>query len=255
MAFSEAELVFLTLIFIYALGFLMSLLGARDNTSTVKKTKKKRKERKRATRRHCQDHQYAGRRGPDENDDEQPYNPRGTILWWDFLMLLLLIHYAFLEVMTIYTVSSLLPSWYQQLRTPWDLLITAKFIFELFFRKLWELVNNKKKSKDDVLRLLSTLAGKALLLRNISTFYSSRIMWREIKGHVAVYERLLATKTEDITKEFIISWAKVNAFSLTVTPAKDSDVLRKVGLAFFNFTCLQSVLSVYSDSLVMQYVC
>ena len=81
MAFSEAELVFLTLIFIYALGFLMSLLGARDNTSTVKKTKKKRNERKRATRRHCQDHQYAGRRGPDENDDEQPYNPRGTILW------------------------------------------------------------------------------------------------------------------------------------------------------------------------------
>ena len=255
MAFSEAELVFLTSIFIYALGFLMSLLGARDNTSTVKKTKKKRKGRKRATRRHCQDHQYAGRRGPDENDDEQPYNPRGTILWWDFLMLLLLIHYAFLEVMTIYTVSSLLPCWYQQLTTPWDLLITAKFIFELFFRKLWELVNNKKKPKDDVLRLLSTLAGKALLLRNISTFYSSRIMWREIKGHVAVYERLLATKTEDITQEFIISWAKVNAFSLTVTPAKDSDVLRKVGLAFFNFTCLQSVLSVYSDSLVMQYVC
>ena len=157
--------------------------------------------------------------------------------------------------MTIYTVSSLLPCWYQQLTTPWDLLITAKFIFELFFRKLWELVNNKKKPKDDVLRLLSTLAGKALLLRNISTFYSSRIMWREIKGHVAVYERLLATKTEDITQEFIISWPKANAFSLTVTPAKDSDVLRKVGLAFFNFTCLQSVLSVYSDSLVMQYVC
>ena len=27
-------------------------------------------------------------------------------------------------------------------------------------------------------------------------------MWREIKGHVAVYERLLATQTEDITQEF-----------------------------------------------------
>ena len=80
MAFSEAELVFLALIFIYALGFLMSLLGARDNGSTVKKNKKKRKGRKRATRRHCQDHQYGGRRGPDENDDEEPYNPRGTIL-------------------------------------------------------------------------------------------------------------------------------------------------------------------------------
>ena len=81
MAFSEAELVFLALIFIFALGFLMSLLGKINNTSTVKKTKKKRKGRKRATRqRHCQDHQYAGRRGPDENDDEEPYNPRGTIL-------------------------------------------------------------------------------------------------------------------------------------------------------------------------------
>ena len=199
MAFSEVELVFLALIFIFALGFLMSLLGWRNNTSTVKKTKKKRKGRKRATRRHCQEQQFRSRRGPDENDDEEPYNPRGTILWWDFLMLLLLIHYAFLEVMTIYTVSSLLPCWYQQLTTPWDLLITAKFIFERFFRKLWELVSNRKKPKDDVLRLLSTLAGKALLLRNISTFYSSRIMWREIDGHVAVYERLLATQTEDIT--------------------------------------------------------
>ena len=199
MAFSEAELVFLALIFIFALGFLMSLLGWRNNTSTVKKTKKKRKGRKRATRRHCQEQQFRTPRGPDENDDGEPYNPRGTILWWDFLMLLLLIHYAFLEVMTIYTVSSLLPCWYQQLTTPWDLLITAKFIFELFFRKLWELVSNRKKPKDDVLRLLSTLAGKALLLRNISTFYSSRIIWREIDGHVAVYERLLATQTEDIT--------------------------------------------------------
>ena len=43
MAFSETELVFLALIFIFGLGFLMQLLGARDNTSTVKKTKKKRK--------------------------------------------------------------------------------------------------------------------------------------------------------------------------------------------------------------------
>ena len=27
-------------------------------------------------------------------------------------------------------------------------------------------------------------------------------MWREINGHVAVYERLLATQTEEITQEF-----------------------------------------------------
>ena len=79
MAFSELELVLLALIFIFALGFLMSLLGARDNTSTVKKTKKKRKGRKRAPRRHCQDHKYRSPRGPDENDDGEPYNPRGII--------------------------------------------------------------------------------------------------------------------------------------------------------------------------------
>ena len=75
MAFSDAELIFLALIFIFALGFLISLLGGRNNTSTVKK----RKGRKRTTRGHCQDHQYGSRRGPDENDDREPYNPRGII--------------------------------------------------------------------------------------------------------------------------------------------------------------------------------
>ena len=81
MAFSEAESVFLAVIFIFALGFLMSLLGRGNNTSTVKKTKKKRNGLKRPTRRHCQEEQSRSRRGPDENDDGEPYNPRGTILW------------------------------------------------------------------------------------------------------------------------------------------------------------------------------
>ena len=40
MAFSEVELVFLAFIFSFTLGFLMQLLGWRNNTSTVKKTKK-----------------------------------------------------------------------------------------------------------------------------------------------------------------------------------------------------------------------
>ena len=79
MAFSETELVFLALILIFTLVFL--LLRRRNNTSTAKNTKKKKKESKRAKRqRHCQDHQYRTRRGPDENDDDEPYNPRGTIL-------------------------------------------------------------------------------------------------------------------------------------------------------------------------------
>ena len=79
MAFSEAEMVFLALIFIFTLVFL--LLGRKNNTLTAKNTKKKRKGNKSATRqRHCQDHQHRTRRGPDENDDDEPYNPRGTIL-------------------------------------------------------------------------------------------------------------------------------------------------------------------------------
>ena len=79
MAFSEVELVFSALILIFTLVFL--LLGRRNNTSTAKNTKKKRNGRKRVTRqRHCQDHQHKTRRGPDENDDDEPYNPRGTIL-------------------------------------------------------------------------------------------------------------------------------------------------------------------------------
>ena len=79
MAFSEVALVFLAFIFIFALGFLMPLLGRGNNISTVKKTKKKRKRRKRPTRRHCQEQQSRSRRGPDENDDGEPYNPRGII--------------------------------------------------------------------------------------------------------------------------------------------------------------------------------
>ena len=41
--------------------------------------------------------------------------------------------------------------------------------------------------------------SKALLLRNISTFYFSRIKWREIFGHVAVHKRLLTRPTEYIS--------------------------------------------------------
>ena len=80
MAFSEVQLVILTLIFIFALGFF--ILGRRIDTSTAKKTKRKRNGRKRATRqRHCHDHHYRTRRGPGENDDDEPYNPYGTIFW------------------------------------------------------------------------------------------------------------------------------------------------------------------------------
>ena len=123
MAFSEAELVFLALIFIFTLVFL--LLGKRNNISTAKNQKKKRKGSKRATRqRHCQDpHQHRTRRGPDENDDDEPYNPRGTILRLDFVMLLQLIHH-FLKY----------DDWYPSI---WDLLIPQiKYILHDFFQVL-----------------------------------------------------------------------------------------------------------------------
>ena len=157
MAFSEAELVFLALIFIFTLVFL--LLGKRNNTSTAKNTKKKRKESKRATRqRPCHDHQQRTRRGPDENDDGEPYNPRGTILWWDLLMLLLLIHHAFLEVMTIYTLPFCHAGISMPVNNPRRCINNRKVYLWTFFRKLWQLVSNRKNPKDDVLRLLSTLA-------------------------------------------------------------------------------------------------
>ena len=171
MAFSEGELVFLALILIFTLVFL--LLGRRNNTSTAKNTKKKRNGRKRAIhQRHCQDHQHKTRRGPDENDDDEPYNPRGTILWWDFVMLLQLIHH-YLKY----------DDWYPSI---WDLLIPTK-LFCTISRKFWDFKNQED---------LQNYQLKAFLLKNISTFYFSRIMWREIFGHVAVHKRLLTRPTE-----------------------------------------------------------
>ena len=81
MAFFEVQLVILALIFIFALGFFT--LGRRNNTLTVtEKPRRKRKSRQRATRqRRCQEHQYRNPRRPGENDDDEPYNPYGTIFW------------------------------------------------------------------------------------------------------------------------------------------------------------------------------
>ena len=80
MAFSEVQLVILALIFIFAMGFF--ILGRRNNTLTAKKTRRKRKRRQRATRqRRCQDNQHRIPRRPGENDDDEHYNPYGTIFW------------------------------------------------------------------------------------------------------------------------------------------------------------------------------
>ena len=50
MVFSEVELVFLAFIFIFALGFLMPLLGARNSISIAKETKKREEAGQRYTR-------------------------------------------------------------------------------------------------------------------------------------------------------------------------------------------------------------
>lgn len=82
MAFSEAGLIFLALIFTLALAFLTVLMLHGRKNYTFKNTRKKRKKRKRATsQRHSHDHQGRTRGGPEENNDDEPYNPRGTIFW------------------------------------------------------------------------------------------------------------------------------------------------------------------------------
>ena len=72
--FSEAELVFLAFVFIVTLGCIM-LEGGRFNTTARRPTNKK---RQRITkRRHCLDVKNKIKRGPEEHDDEEPYNCRG----------------------------------------------------------------------------------------------------------------------------------------------------------------------------------
>ena len=75
--FSESELAFLAFAFIVTLGCLM-LGGRRRDSLPVRRPNKKK--RKRVKCNHCSLHgQNKNKRPPEENDDDESYNSRGTL--------------------------------------------------------------------------------------------------------------------------------------------------------------------------------
>ena len=75
--FSAAELAFLAFVFIVTLGCLTIGRRRRDSPPVRRPNKKKRKRIK------CKDYSLNGqnknKRPPEENDDDEPYNSRGTL--------------------------------------------------------------------------------------------------------------------------------------------------------------------------------
>ena len=75
--FSESELAFLAFVFIITLGCLM-LGGRRRDSPPVRRPNKKK--RKRVKCNHCSlNGQNKNKRPPEENDDDESYNSRGTL--------------------------------------------------------------------------------------------------------------------------------------------------------------------------------
>ena len=75
--FSESELVFLAFVFIVTLGCFM--LGRRRRDSPPVRRPKKKK-RKRVNCNHCSlNGKDKDKRPPEENDDDESYNSRGTL--------------------------------------------------------------------------------------------------------------------------------------------------------------------------------
>ena len=76
--FSESELAFLAFVFIASLGCFM--LGRRRTDSPPVRSWPNKKERKRVKCNHCSLHsQNKNKRPPEENDDDESYNSRGTL--------------------------------------------------------------------------------------------------------------------------------------------------------------------------------
>ena len=75
--FSESELAFLAFVsfVIVFLGCIMLGRGRIDSSAGRRPDEKK---IKRVTCYYCRDSQHKKRRGPEENDDDEPYNRRGT---------------------------------------------------------------------------------------------------------------------------------------------------------------------------------
>ena len=75
--FSESELAFLAFVFIVTLGCFM-LVRRRTDCPPVRRPKKKK--RKRVKCNQCSLHgQNKNKRPPEENDDDESYNSRGTL--------------------------------------------------------------------------------------------------------------------------------------------------------------------------------
>ena len=75
--FSESELAFLASVFIVTLGCLM-LGGRRTDSPPVRRPNKKK--RKRVNCNHCSlNGNDKDKRPPEENDDDESYNSRGTL--------------------------------------------------------------------------------------------------------------------------------------------------------------------------------
>ena len=84
--FSESELAFLAFLafvsfVIVFLGCIMLGRGRIDSSAGRRPDEKK---IKRVTCYHCGDNQNKKRRGPEENDDDEPYNRRGTLFRFDY---------------------------------------------------------------------------------------------------------------------------------------------------------------------------
>ena len=165
MAFSEAELVFLALIFISTLIFL--LLERRNNTSTAKKHKKEEKGEKKS------DTPEALPR-PSAQDSTRPWRKRRRRTLQSSW------HNTAVRLSNVAAVNSPFLEVWRLIPFHLTFINTHKIYFARFFAS-FETSRIKKTYK----------TSKALLLRNISTFYFSRIMWREIFGHAAVHKRLL----------------------------------------------------------------
>ena len=82
--FSESELAFLAFVsfVIVFLGCIMLGRGLIDSSAGRRPNEQK---IKRATCYHCRDNQNKKRRGPEENDDDEPYNRRGTLFRCDYI--------------------------------------------------------------------------------------------------------------------------------------------------------------------------
>ena len=81
--FSESELAFLAFVsfVIVFLGCIMLERGRIDSSAGRRPDEKK---IKRVTCYYCRDNQHKKRRGPEENDDDEPYNRRGTLFTCDY---------------------------------------------------------------------------------------------------------------------------------------------------------------------------